>query len=349
MAGSETAATSDTESHLAATHSRPPTRRPPGTTQNNRFGIAGEFNSNGSGTLAGEYDSNDGGVTQPSQTLSAGDFSIASTGRATATITTSFGNTNFVFYVVSTSEMLMMAFDTTEAPPVILAGQVLQQSGSFTDASLDSVSVIELQSLGNSGSAPTARAGLLTTTGNAATYTLSADQNQGGTMSTQSDSGAYSVASNGRVKLTSSGGGGESIFYLVAKNQAFAIGTTVGGDFGAIEPQTGSNFTNASLSGNYLGGSQPPQSANVSEAVDYLNSNGDDTLSGTSDTNGSAGPQSATLSATYQVSSSGRVVVSQGGTAVAYMYIVSDSEIVSLPVSSSQNQNGDPALLDFNQ
>jgi len=36
----------------------------------------------------------------------------------------------------------MMAFDTTEAPPVILAGQVLQQSGSFTDASLDSVSVI---------------------------------------------------------------------------------------------------------------------------------------------------------------------------------------------------------------
>jgi len=63
----------------------------------------------------------------------------------------------------------MMAFDTTEAPPVILAGQVLQQSGMFTDASLDGVSVLEVQSLGNSGSEPTVTAGLVTTTGTSAT------------------------------------------------------------------------------------------------------------------------------------------------------------------------------------
>ena len=107
-----------------------------------------------------------------------------------------------------------------------MAGQVLQQSGSFTDASLDGVSVIELQALSNNGTTPSATAGLVTTTGNAATFTFSADQNQGGTMSTPSDSGTFSVSSNGRVTLTSNGGGAP-VFYLVAKNQAF-VGATCG-------------------------------------------------------------------------------------------------------------------------
>ena len=312
-----------------------------------RFAMAGEFTSNGSGTLSGEDDSDNFGVLQTEQTLSSSNFSVASNGRGTATITFSTGNTNFVFYVVSSSEMLMMAFDT-ETPPKILAGQVLQQSSSFTDASLDGVSVIELQSLGDSASEPTVTAGLLTATGNSATYTFSADQNQGGTMNTQSDSGGYSV-SNGRVTLTSNVGGGTKVFYLVAKNQAFVIGTNLGMDFGVMEPQTGSNFTNASLSGNYLGGSQPPESASVSEEADYVNCNGDGTLSGTSDKNSSGGPQSGAISATYQVSSNGRVVVSESGAPVVYMYIISPSQVVALPVSSSQNPDADPKLIDFHQ
>jgi hypothetical protein len=315
----------------------------------NRVAMAGEFNADGSRTLSGEHDSDDGGVLQTAQTFGSSDFTVASTGRGTATITFSSGNTNFVFYVVSSSEMLMMAFDNAETPPVILAGQVLKQSGTFTDASLDGVSVIELQSLGISGTAPTVTAGLLTTTGNSATYTLSADQNQGGTMSTESDSGGYSVSSNGRVTLTPSGGGSVTVLYLVAQNQAFAIGTDVGVDFGVIEPQTGSNFANASFSGNYLGGSQPPQTANVGEEADYLNSNGTVAVTGTTDTNGSAGPQSGAISATYSVSSNGRVVVSQSGNPVVYMYIISASQAVALPVSSSQNPDADPKLIDFHQ
>src|ERR1035438_666603 len=95
----------------------------------------------------------------------------------------------FVFYIVNSAEMLMMAFDTSTTP-LTLAGQVLQQNGApFADAALDSISVIELQSLGSTGNMPTASAGLFTTTGNLATYTLSADQNQGGAMSTLSQSG----------------------------------------------------------------------------------------------------------------------------------------------------------------
>ncbi len=317
--------------------------------QGYRFAMAGEFNSNGKGTLSGEDDSDDGGLLQTAQTLGASDFSVASNGRGTATITSSTGNTNFVFYVVSSSEMLMMAFDTTDAPPAILAGQVLQQSGTFTDASLDGVSVLELQSLGNSGSEPTVTAGLVTTTGTSATYSVSADQNQGGTMNPQSDSGSYAVSSNGRVTLTPNGGGSVPVFYLVAQNQAFVIGTNTGVDFGVMEAQTGSSFANDSLSGNYLGGSQPPESANVSEEADYINCNGNGILTGTSDKNGSGGPQSAAISATYEVSSNGRVVVTESGAPVVYMYIISTSQVVALPVSSSQNPDAEPKLIDFHQ
>ena len=133
------------------------------------------------------------------------------------------------------------------------------------------------------------------------------------------------------------------------KNQAFVIGTDDGVSYGTMEPQTGSDFNDASLSGNYLGGSQPAENANVSEEADYLNSNGSGTLSGTSDTNGSGGPVSAAISATYQVSSSGRVIVSQSGTPVVYMYMISPSQAVALPVSSSQNQDTYPKLVDFHQ
>jgi len=72
-------------------------------------------------------------------------------------------------------------------------------------------------------------------------------------MNTQSDSGSYSVSSNGRVTLTPNGGGGVPVFYLVTQNQAFVIGTNIGVDFGVMEPQKGSSFANDSLSGNYLG------------------------------------------------------------------------------------------------
>jgi hypothetical protein len=43
------------------------------------------------------------------------------------------------------------------------------------------------------------------------------------------------------------------------------------------------------------------------------------------------------------------VVVSQSGNPVVYMYIISASQAVALPVSSSQNPDADPKLIDFHQ
>ena len=312
----------------------------------NRFAVAGEFNSNGHGFISGEDDSDDAGTLQTEQTFSASDFSVASTGRGTATITSSSGNMNFVFYVVSSSELLMMAVDT-EIPPMIQAGQVLQQSGTFTDQSLDGVSVMEAEKL-SAGTTPEAEAGLVSADGNG-NFSVSLDDNQGGTMSTFSASGNYAVQSNGRMTLSNvviSGGGtskNNPVFYLVTANQAFVVGTGAGVDFGVMTPQTGSNFDNGSLSGNYLGGSQQPVNANVDEEVDYVDADGG-TLTGTSDKNSSGGPSSSSINETYVVSSNGRVVVSNGGVEQEIFYIISPSQFVALPTTSSN-----PYLTDFHQ
>ncbi|MBZ5667485.1 MAG: Ig domain-containing protein [Acidobacteriia bacterium] len=311
-----------------------------------RFAMAGQFNSNGSGTLTGEFDSDIYLTGADNATLSSNNFSVASTGqsagRGTATITfTGQNNLKFVFYVVSASEMLAMEDDL--AGSSLVAGQVLLQTGSFTNASLNGVSVSEVETF-SSGTTPSAAAGLVTTNG-AGTIAWSTDQNQAGTMSSQSLSGSYGASANGRVTLTLSGQSNPPVFYLIAPNQAFVVGTySLGVDFGLMQPQSGSNFSNSSLSGAYLGGSLQPVSASVGEDVDAAQLDGAGNFSRTSDNNGSGGTSTTTLTATYAVSPNGRVVVSKSGTQVGIMYAISNSQFAFLPASASDTQ---PTLSQF--
>jgi hypothetical protein len=327
----------------------------------NRFGMVGQFNSNGSGTLSGEVDADDAnGGGQPQVGLSASNFSVAASGRGTAAITfAGQGTLNFIYYVVSTSEMLVMDGDTGQ---VLLTGQALKQSGSLTNASLNGNSVIELQGLDNSGGSPVSDilAGILNASGTG-TFSLSMDENDGGTFdggtgTLQSISGDYSVATNGRVTLSniSGGGGGNHIpvFYLVGPNQAFVIGTDGSVTFGTITPQTGSSFTNSSLSGTFLGGSQQPVDTNGSVEVDQATADGAGNLTGASDNNnqcgsggGNACPQASSLSSiTYSVASNGRTTVSEGSQVGGIMYIISTSQAVFL---STQDSNA--TLTDFHK
>ena len=41
--------------------------------------------------------------------------------------------------------------------------------------------------------------------------------------------------------------------------------------------------------------------------------------------------------------------MSQSGIPVMYLYMISTSQVVTLPVSSSQNANANPPLIDFHQ
>jgi hypothetical protein len=308
-----------------------------------RYAVAGAFSANGSGNLSGSYDSDVYGAGPISdETLSSNDFSVASTGRGTATITfTGTNNLTFVFYVVSTSEMLVMEDDS--AGNSLLAGQVLQQPGSFTETALNGTGVIEVESLGG-GITVSATAGLVVTNGTG-TISLSTDQNLAGTTSTQSESGTYNASSNGRVTLSLNGVSSPPVLYLIGQNQAFVVGTnnfTV--DFGMVEPRSGSDFSASSLTGAYLGGSLQPVDANVSEEIDAVQADGKGNFSETSESNGSAGTSTGSLKATYDVSASGRVVVSQNGTQVGIVYLISTSQVVFLPASTTDTS---PKLSEF--
>jgi hypothetical protein len=313
-----------------------------------RFAVAGQFNVN-NGSLTGSYDSDIYGrgiVTD--QSLSSGDLSVlsATTGRGTAAITfnssiAEHGTLNFVFYVVSATELLVMEDDA--AGSSLLTGQVLQQSGAFTEASLNGVSVIELESYPLLQ--PSITAGLLTTTGDTGTFTFSSDQNLAGATSSQpTQAGNFNLSSypNGRVTL--SGESSAPVLYLIDPNQGFVVGTDTGVSFGFMWAQSGTSFTNASLSGTYLGGGRQPVNANVDQEVDSISADGQGNLTGTSDTNSSGGPATTAITDTYTVSSNGRVVVNESGTEAIILYIVSGTQAIALPTQDSA-----PKLIDFHQ
>jgi hypothetical protein len=299
-----------------------------------RTGAAGSFQANGTGGVSnGEIDIDDNG-TVANSTLSGTNLTIASSGRGTVTLTvTGQGSLNFVLYVVSPTEAVAMATDSVAAGNVLISGEILQQSGSLTDASLNGTAVVEHESL-SGGNAPAVTAGFAIANGSG-NLSINLDQNKGGTMSNTSGSGTYSVAANGRVTL-SGFGNNEPVFYLVSQNKGFIMGTNTGVDFGLFEPQSGSSFTNASLSGAYLGGSREPQNSNVNAELDVVSFDGVGSLSGTGDNdNSSFTPQQGTISGTYSVAANGKVTVTHNGSVGVYLYIVSTSKFVVLSINDT--------------
>jgi hypothetical protein len=261
---------------------------------------------------------------------------------------------NFVFYVVSATEMLFMDDDVVGSAPLI-TGQALQQVGSFTNASLNGNSVIELQAVDNSSGSNVSdvQVGILNANGSGS-FSVNLDENDGGVFNGSSDrsiSGNYSIDSKGRMTLSNivGGGGGNHtpVFYLYGPNQAFVIDSGGSVSFGTITGQTGSSF---SLSGTYLGGSQPPIDFNASVEADQVTA-GSGNLTGVTDNvssncaSGNACTESQSITATYVVNAStGRVVVSQGAVQGGILYIISPTQAVFLPT-----QDSEPTLQDFHQ
>jgi hypothetical protein len=126
------------------------------------------------------------------------------------------------------------------------------------------------------------------------------------------------------------------VFYLVSQNKGFMIGTDNGVEFGILEPQSGSSFTNASLSGTFVGGSREPQDATGSSEIDSVTADGAGNVTGTNEDNNLGGaPSQGSISATYSVASNGKVTVTQGGQVGVYLYIVSTSKFVVVPVGDT--------------
>jgi len=342
----------------------------------NRLGSAGAFTANGTANWTnGQVDVNDNGnvnngngASSPLSFSSNNVSSISSTtGRGTVGINVAgVGTFNYAFYMVNATQLLLIETDVATRPNgSLLTGQILQQSGTFTDASLNGVSVLEAEGLntGNSPATPVATVGLITTTGTGLTYSFSGDQNDGGTEKTQSDTGTFSVAPNGRTPLTSSGGGNSPLLYLIAKNQAFLLNTNGKVSFGMLTPQQAITFTDSSFSGNYLGGSQQPVNSNVKAGVIQLDATGaGGTLTGTQYQVDNCGPgclepESQTLSSiTYAPDPdglNGKFDISQDGQLGVYLYLISTTQGVFMNVGTTGggpcSHDCNPGLTDVHQ
>jgi Putative Ig domain len=318
---------------------------------------AGVIATDGNGNItSGEYDFNSGGAIATGTIVPAGSvYSVESTGRGTATIiSTTSSPVSLVFYVVSPSEVLFLQ---DNAPAV--TGQGLLQSGSFNNSSLSGNMVIGIED----GEAE-AEAGVLNADGSGS-FTYSMDVNSNGTWGSAPGSGTYLVASNGRVQLSSMGTSGAApVLYLVSQNKALLVGTDASASFGKIEPQLGSNFTNASLNGNFTGGSEQTAGPAVGEEVDSVNfyvTAG--TVMGADDQNAENNafqysPSSNVAicpanSCIYSVSSNGRVVVTNG-VQQTIIYMISPSQFIVLTtglgnMSNLTNPSTNPYLVDFSQ
>jgi hypothetical protein len=311
-----------------------------------RSGMAGEFYSDGKGNLTGVADADDNGTLSTQITLTASNFTILSTttGRGDVTITFNGAGgqtTTYIFYVVNATEMLFMEYDP--AGSSLLAGHVLQQTGggTFTDAALSGNMILGAQSLNNTGTPVGDVTGGIFSANGAGSATDSFDDNHAGTFSVLTGTATYSVSSNGRVALSGFGGANHQlILYMIAPNQGFLVGTDNTVAFGQFYPQTGSGYTNASITGTFTGGSDQPLNANGGTDLDSIASDGTSNLTGISQTDSLLGPQQNSIADTYSVSGAGRVVVSQGASQIGIMYIMNSNSVLSIPAAGNSGNFG---------
>lgn len=313
-----------------------------------RFAAAGIFTPDGAGHFSISLDTNDAGVINdgggagtPVSFVGTYSFTDAVNGRGTLNDTTN--GSHMAVYVVSASELFIINIDNyTVSGPPIFTGSAQKQSGTFSNASMNGNIVFMSQSAAEyGGGVPTksyAGIGLFAFNGSGTLTSGIIDENDGGTVSQTTGTGTYTVASNGRMTITIDGMGTiPEVFYLIGPGKAFSVGTNGAVSEGLLKSQATGPFTNASLTGNYLFGSEPSvvNTSNVDIGVVHLDGSGN--ITGTSDEN-----QIGTIALgqsftdTYTVASNGRVVLSD-----SIIYIIAPSKAVMMSVEPSKT---DPTI-----
>ena len=238
-----------------------------------RFAEAGELTADGKGNFTnGICDMNSGGKGESCSFSGTATAVDPNTGRFVAQVTDNNHHvSHLAFYVVSSSEVLGTITDniqTNDTAVFAFASYLQSGSGQYNNGSLSGNAV--LYSTGvhtpQDGGTAVADAGLLTFDGILRLkYIL--DENSGGTMGYKSGYFNYSIASNGRGTFT--GGNDTGIVYLVGPDKGFMVGgpTDTKATLGFLAPQTLGVYSNASLTGIYVGGTLPPSSYNSDPGI----------------------------------------------------------------------------------
>jgi len=314
----------------------------------------GELQFNGAGGIASaELLASASGSNTPVVPISAA-IAVGSNGRGTLSLTlpSGGGTLNFAAYVVSASKVFLVSSDPasgTTGTNDLLSGQALQQTtlnGNFNSASLSGTSVYreEKVDLTKAGTYyPDAQLGLYTFNG-AGKVTASGDENAGGTATTVSLAGTYTVSSNGREAATLgfAGIGGctdcvtlQTYSYLVGTNQGFVMDFSTPTISGYFEPQTATSISASSFSGNYALGSLEPLAQSAAYGSGDISSTGAGSLSETTDIDavGTLQPDTA-FTATYTTTASGRTTIMQTGSNQV-LYIISTTKALLMDLSSA--------------
>ncbi|MGA9565601.1 MAG: putative Ig domain-containing protein [Candidatus Korobacteraceae bacterium] len=289
-----------------------------------RYATAGTFQSSNTGAWTnGLQDTNDNGVVAASQAFTGSFVAIDPiTGRGTATLTANSVTTNYSFYAASAGQLVMVGVDPLSSTAPLALFDLDTTTNTWSNSMLSITTVLQLQGVGtsNSNTVPSGLLAFVTFDGNG-NIKVTTDQNLGGTLSTNTYTGTYSVASNGRTTLT--GFGTNSVVFYLSN----AIGFTLEGDSGVttgtLVPQFATSPTNASFSGLYMGATLQTVLPSVTVEADSATSDGNGNLALFYDISGPGGPQQGLMQAlTYSVDSTGRAPLVLNGTTVGIAYIV---------------------------
>ena len=212
-----------------------------------RASYAGFFSADGVGAFQnGNVDTNDAGTVGTDIAGVSGTFLVAQNGRGVASIIIPNQATlNFVFYMITPSDVLFMGFDPLDSTHPMTTGEaILQTQPSFDASSVNASSIATMTGQDASGKSSVLLAQLTGNGGSAINARVNG--NDGGSISSTTVSGSYSVASNGRVSM--SGLGSQlSVIYLISPNDGFVIGQDSAASSGLAEAQSAGPFTAASF------------------------------------------------------------------------------------------------------
>jgi hypothetical protein len=271
-----------------------------------RYAAAGAFTVSSTLLTNGEVDVDDAGTAaHATGTIGSLSSTLSANGRGSFTLSAPpLFPTNFAFYLVSNSEVLIASTDSISSTAPVVSGELRLQSGTFSNASLHGVSILHTAGL-DSGTR-SATIGTFTTDG-AGNVSASIYNQDGVTVNpVQNTTTTYTVAANGRTTLAASG---SPVLYLTGSNAGLIVANDSGVASGEFEAQRGSPFSASSLSGTYFFGTDTVASnvANTEVGVATPDGAGNATL--TLDLNSSTG-------LSIDINSSSTFTVNADGTAI---------------------------------
>jgi hypothetical protein len=279
-----------------------------------RCAIVGVGTASG-GTFSNvNQDADDGGTVTNDMTAITGTYTSFDTyGRATMTISYegSLSSTG-TLYMVSAAKLEYLQSSTP-----FYTGELQQQTvptGGFSNASINGPAAFYMAGIGKSGS-DTAY-GVITGNGSGS-FSGSNIEDDSGTVTTESISCTYSVASNGRMAFTGTCAG--AVVYLSNANTGFICdmskGVDVGEFFSQVVPTGG--FTTSSIAGTYFGGAVDVPSQSPAPSIDVVTLSSSGGASGASDdTSTTSQDVDHIIADTVTMNSNGTFSVASGGATI---------------------------------